>query len=121
MKNAENELDRLAGLLAERAKRKKKGTPQLRVVGKEAEPAIALPSPRDVLMARIKDFARMYWLAWLVRQETAFYGKALEELSDDELGELMRRLEDGRDCRVEGISFDERGLVRHSLGESMGY
>lgn len=121
MANEKEELERLAGLLAERARRKGKKAPHLRLVNGEASERVALPSPRDVLLARIKDYARMYWLAWLVRQETAHVGKALEDFNDEELGELMRWMEKGRDCRIEDIPFDDAGLVRGSLSHALGY
>lgn len=95
--------------------------PVLRIVGGTSFVPGEVAEPRERLLSRIRDFARMYWLAWLVRQEAAHLGKTLEEFTDDELGDLMHKMEKGRDCRNEDVSFDDAGLIRGSLGAELGY
>jgi hypothetical protein len=113
--NEQNELDKLAALVAARAKRGGRRPPKLRLVAREdlvAKPNGLDAQTRDVIYSRIRDLARMYWLAWLVRQETEHVRGVVECLSDEELCALRDKMERGRECRVEGIGFDDAGLVR---------
>lgn len=95
--------------------------PKLRLVRKEdiAQDSLnGLDSvSRMVMTARIRDLGRMYSLGWLVRQETRHVSGQIECLPDDELIRLQWLLERARECCVEGVGFDEAGLVRN-LGDS---
>ncbi|MBB1060392.1 hypothetical protein [Marilutibacter spongiae] len=85
----------------------------LSVVGSTVAPGLNALQ-RDVVYGRIRDLGNMYWLNWLIRQETAEVMGVMECLSDKELTQLLEKMERGRECRIEGIAFDEAGLVRES-------
>lgn len=89
--------------------------PKLRLVAREDLARVVPPGldnvSRTAMIRRIRDLAKLYYLAWLVRQEV---GEAsIEGLPDDHLTSLLEKMERARECRVEGIAFDEvPGLVR---------
>lgn len=121
----QTDIDELTRLIAMRTRRKLGAKAGLRLVTTRnarnliptaPKPGWLDPATRAVKHARIRDLARMYWLAWLVRQETAHVDGVIECLDDDELTALHQKMERGRECRVEGIGFDEAGLVRQSEG-----
>lgn len=120
MTKADEHLNKMADLIALRAQRKGGRLPRLvrkenlhREVPSAPEPGYLDGPTRDGYFAQIRDRARMYWLQWIVRQECHFHGRTLEELDDDQLVVLARKMEQAWQCRVEGIAFDEvPGLVR---------
>jgi hypothetical protein len=56
-----------------------------------------------------------YDLGWLVDQELR--GNQLSLLSDSEVTEILRKLERAHECILEGVGFDEAGLVAALLTE----
>jgi hypothetical protein len=102
---------RLAQQVAAKAGVKTGPKRRLRVVGVEPPPALSALQ-RDVVYSQIRDLGNLYWLNWLIRQETRHKLGVLECLSDDELQALLATMERGRECRIEGIAFDDAGLVR---------
>lgn len=111
----ETRLQALASLISQELD-KAPPRPKLRLIRRsdlEPAPEGMDPLTRNMHYQRIRDMARMYWLAWLVRQETEHVGGTIECLSDPELLELRAKMEKAWECRVEGISFDDAGLVRH--------
>ena len=83
----------------------------------EAVPARSDPEPmnalqRDVLYSRIRDLGNLYSLCWLIRQETMQVLGVMECLSDDELRALLAKVERGVEARMDGVAFEEVGLVR---------
>ena len=67
---------------------------------------------RACIYSGIRDVANLYQLSWLVRQETKHVGFVLECLDDQALLELRARMYKARECILEGISFDDAGLIR---------
>lgn len=118
---AQMEMDQLAEMLALKVRQRLKGKAALRLVSAATlrseipsapEPDGLDPQSRDVLYRRIRDLGRMYSLNWLIRQETEHVQGIIEMLSGAELLDLRSKMEKGRECRVEGIPFDDAGLVR---------
>lgn len=71
---------------------------------------------RDVHYSRIRDLGNMYWLNWLIRQETMHCDGIMECLGDEELIALLVKMQRAKDCREEGVGFDEvPGLVRSAM------
>lgn len=123
-----SELEKLAQVASLRAQRLLGRKAEFRVVGANnlrheiptaPDAGWMDPQSRDIIYSRIRDLSRMYWLAWLVRQETSRVGGSIECLDDDGLSALLTKMERGRECRVEGVGFDEVGLVRDQ-GEHYG-
>lgn len=110
----ESRLQALASLISQELD-KAPPRPKLRLIRREDLEIVPIgmdAATRDMHYRIIRDLARMYWLAWLVRQETQHVGGSMECLSDDELLALRAKMERARECRVEGIAFDDAGLVR---------
>lgn len=86
--------------------------PRPKIVPPAPSPGVVLDSiTREAMYSRIRDLQRMYQLGWLLRQET-FHVPAMECLEDAELSGLLTDMERARECLVEGVCFEDAGLVR---------
>lgn len=82
-------------------------------------PAAGLPEEdgltalqRDALYARIRDLAHLYRLDWLIRQECMHVNGIMECLPDQELQDLLGKMDRAVEAIMDGVAFAEVGLVR---------
>ncbi len=90
----------------------KTGRKVRRLAAVEDMPAGMTALQRDVIYSRVRDIGNLYWLNWLIRQETMHVLGVMECLSDDELTALLAKMERGMEARMDGVPFEEVGLVR---------
>lgn len=91
--------------------------PKLRIVRpadfeEPARTSVLDPVTRDGIQRRVRDLARLYHLQWLIRQETLAHQGCIEALDDAQLFLLLEVIERARECIVEGIPFDDAGIVK---------
>ena len=105
-------LEALTRMLMEELSGAPRAKPRLSLVGSEPPPAIVDDEiTRASRVNRIRWLAKAYRLQWLVEQH-CFGCAGIESLGQDALRALHRDMEIGRECVVEGNSFDDAGLVR---------
>ena len=111
-------LRELALLLATRVDELHDLAEQSGCVQQDARPHRNSPTAEDSksigLRLRILDLTEMYSLHWLIRQEVGPKKSALYMLTHDELSQLLRKVHLARECIIEGISFDDAGLISTS-------
>lgn len=84
----------------------------LRVVRDEPQERKWLqPWERDMRYQLIRDLARLHGLHWLIRRETAHVDGIIEQLDDASLVGLHATMRRAQDCILEGIGFDDAGLL----------
>ena len=99
--------------------------PPLRFVGTDAanqeeagllaEPAGEPEISRTAVLRRVRWLADSYDLQWLIDQ-AVWPDRRLVQLDTPDLLSLLADAERARECRLEGIGFDEAGLVRSRCG-----
>lgn len=107
-------LRELAGEMAAAMGLPERPRPALRVVDERefhSQPRTMDAVTRDAHMQRIRYLARGYNLRWLVDQAT-FDRPGLEHLEDHEIVSLHKDLDRAMECRRDGVSFEDAGLVR---------
>lgn len=126
----DQEMDKLAQLIALRAQRKMGVKPKLTAVG-SAEPAEPRPAPvsetrpamrMDVVLREshfrmIHHFHRRWGAPMKLLIDQACFGfMGIEQLPDDDLIQLHKDLERAEDCMRDGVSFEDAGLLRSRYG-----
>lgn len=59
----------------------------------------------------VRDIARLHGLQWLIRRETEHVDGIIERLDDAGLNRLHATMRRAQDCILEGIGFDDAGLM----------
>lgn len=108
-------LDKLAEVIAQTVKGVKPLRPKLRVIT-TPKPAIFDSITRNSILARIRRLQKEYRLHMLVEQAT-FNRPGLDCLDDIELSKLLQDMERGRECLVDGVAFDDAGLIRNTVAD----
>lgn len=67
--------------------------------------------PRDAIIRRIRWLADNYNLEWLIDQ-ALWPDRRMSDLGDTELSHLLTQAEQARECWIDGIAFDDAGLIR---------
>ncbi|WP_414539569.1 hypothetical protein [Stenotrophomonas forensis] len=126
----DQEMDKLAQLIALRAQRKMGVKPKLSAVG-SAKPAEAKPEPlqavrpamrMDVVLREshyrmIRHFHRRWGASMQFLIDQACFGyMGIEQLPDCDLIQLHKDLERAEDCMRDGVSFEDAGLLRSRYG-----
>lgn len=102
----EERLDQLARMMLARVNQLAKQRPD--------PPAIKIDAvTRSAITTRIRYLARAYDLEWLSEQAT-FCRARLSALDDAELVALLETMERARECRIDGIAFDDANLVHNT-------
>lgn len=65
------------------------------------------------IMDRVRTIARSYKDTRIVLEQATFDVPGLDFLQDEDLIALHRDMERARECLVDGIPFDEAGLIRN--------
>jgi len=126
----DQEMDKLAQLIALRAQRKMGVKPKLTAVGsaKPANPQASMaPGARpairmDVVLREshcrmIRHFLRRWGAPIQLLIDQACFGyMGIEHLPDDDLIQLHKDLERAEDCMRDGVSFEDAGLLRSRYG-----
>lgn len=131
----DQEMDKLAQLIALRAQRKLGEKPKLTVVGsvKPAELPATAPDGAsrkithragrmDVVLREshcrmIRHFQRRWGAPMQLLIDQACFGyMGIEQLPDDDLIQLHKDLERAEDCMRDGVSFEDAGLLRSRYG-----
>lgn len=120
MNTQDNHIEEMAKLIAMRARRKLGAKASLRLVsrGNVRQIVPTAPAPghlpifeRDIRRQLVRDIARIHGLQWLVLRETAHVDGILERLEDDALIALHNTMQKAEGCILEGIGFDDAGLM----------
>lgn len=81
------------------------------MVRTEPERTWLQPFERDMRYQLIRDLARLHNLHWLVRKETVDVDGIMERLDDAGLLALHGKLQRAQECILEGIGFDDAGIL----------